>query len=125
VVRALPGALLQFGTEREVAGRSTRLSRSRPGPPAAPERTFGYLMTGWSTRPPDISGVATAVTTLRRLESRGLLGRHRVGRAIQYTTVADSAAVTAIATLAAARPSPRLSPNWRPTKNQTCALLFE
>jgi len=41
---------------------------------------------------------STAVTTLRRLESRGLLGRRRVGRMIRYTTDADSAAVTATAT---------------------------
>ena len=40
----------------------------------------------------------TAVTTLRRLHCRGVLGQRRDGRKVRYTTTADSGAVAATAT---------------------------
>ncbi len=41
---------------------------------------------------------STAVTTLRRLQCRGVLAQRRDGRAVRYTTTADSGAVTATGT---------------------------
>lgn len=79
-----------------------------PRPPGALELAVHTVVAAAGARGLTVAGVAaavvpavsysTAVTTLRRLESRGVLGRRRVGRTIQYTTAADSAAVTATAT---------------------------